>query len=98
MGTSYYQPLTQWSKGDYQGANQLQDDLAIISSKLGYASTSVSNAISNATAVSTPTIAPDRTATSFATGFLTRTGAIAFFKFEAKAAGVMTYNVTGVSS
>jgi hypothetical protein len=30
MGASYYQPVTQWSKGEYAGANQQQDDLAII--------------------------------------------------------------------
>ena len=30
MGVGYYQPLTQWSKGEYAGANNGQDDLAII--------------------------------------------------------------------
>ncbi|GAA5496108.1 hypothetical protein Rhal01_02289 [Rubritalea halochordaticola] len=30
MGNSYYKELTQWSKGEYTNANQLQDDLAII--------------------------------------------------------------------
>ncbi|HSX67270.1 putative Ig domain-containing protein [Nocardioides sp.] len=30
MGVGYYQPVTQWSKGEYSGANQQQDDLAII--------------------------------------------------------------------
>mgnify|MGYP003345199968 CR=1 FL=1 len=30
MGAGYYQPITQWSKGEYSGANQQQDDLAII--------------------------------------------------------------------
>lgn len=32
MGASYYQPVTQWSRGEYAGANQQQDDLAIIAS------------------------------------------------------------------
>jgi autotransporter-associated beta strand protein len=31
MGVGYDQPLTQWSKGEYPGANNLQDDLSIIS-------------------------------------------------------------------
>lgn len=30
MGVGYYQPVTQWSKGEYFGANQLQDDTTII--------------------------------------------------------------------
>ena len=30
MGASYYQPVTQWSKGEYPGANNQQDDLAQI--------------------------------------------------------------------
>lgn len=30
MGTGYYQPLTQWSKGEYSGANNFEDDLEII--------------------------------------------------------------------
>ena len=30
MGVGYYKSLTQWSKGEYTGANQKQDDLAII--------------------------------------------------------------------
>ncbi|MCK9608356.1 MAG: PKD domain-containing protein [Methylomonas sp.] len=31
MGASYYKPVTQWSKGEYPGANNLQDDIAVIS-------------------------------------------------------------------
>ena len=30
MGVGYYLPLTQWSKGEYPGANNLEDDIAII--------------------------------------------------------------------
>src|SRR5574337_884236 len=30
MGVGYYKELTQWSKGEYPGANQTQDDLQII--------------------------------------------------------------------
>ena len=32
MGVGYYQALTQWSKGDYAGANNLQDDYAVMQS------------------------------------------------------------------
>jgi hypothetical protein len=30
MGTGYVRPVTQWSKGEYTGANNTQDDVAII--------------------------------------------------------------------
>lgn len=30
MGVGYYQPVAQWSKGEYANANQTQDDLAVI--------------------------------------------------------------------
>jgi hypothetical protein len=30
MGVGYYQPVTQWSKGEYTGANSTQNDLAVI--------------------------------------------------------------------
>jgi len=35
MGNSYYNNLTQWSKGEYTGANQTQNDLTIIDGRLG---------------------------------------------------------------
>lgn len=36
MGTAYYQNLSQWSKGEYSGANNLQDDLSIITTNNGF--------------------------------------------------------------
>jgi hypothetical protein len=36
MGNSYYNNITQFSKGEYANSNQSQDDLAIIDGKLGY--------------------------------------------------------------
>ncbi|MEN8261116.1 MAG: zinc-dependent metalloprotease family protein, partial [Pseudomonadota bacterium] len=36
MGAGYNREMSQWSKGEYVDANQLQDDLAIISAKLTY--------------------------------------------------------------
>ena len=30
MGVGYYQPLVQWSKGEYAGANNVQDDFAVM--------------------------------------------------------------------
>lgn len=36
MGNSYYRDVSQWSKGQYYGANNTQDDLAVIAGKLAY--------------------------------------------------------------
>ncbi len=36
MGVGYYNNVTQWSKGEYAGANNTQDDLAIIANRLNY--------------------------------------------------------------
>jgi uncharacterized repeat protein (TIGR02543 family) len=36
MGTGYGRNVSQWSKGEYYDANQFQDDLAIISSRVPY--------------------------------------------------------------
>ncbi|MBR2695177.1 MAG: hypothetical protein IKE69_13310 [Thermoguttaceae bacterium] len=36
MGASYYQELTQWSKGEYVGANNTADELQIITTQNGF--------------------------------------------------------------
>lgn len=36
MGTGYNRNVSQWSKGEYLGANNFQDDLATIAGKIGY--------------------------------------------------------------
>jgi hypothetical protein len=36
LGTAYYQNLSQWSKGEYPGATNTQDDLAIITTQNGF--------------------------------------------------------------
>lgn len=36
MGVGYYKNVTQWSRGEYSGASNSQDDLAIIANKLTY--------------------------------------------------------------
>jgi len=36
MGNSYGRPVTQWSKGQYAGANQTQDDIYVIGGYLGW--------------------------------------------------------------
>ena len=33
MGTSYNRPISQWSKGEYSGANNLEDDVAVMQAR-----------------------------------------------------------------
>ncbi|HBH73556.1 MAG TPA: hypothetical protein DDY43_08970 [Synechococcales bacterium UBA10510] len=55
MGAGYYQPVTQWSKGEYNNANNKEDDLAIISSSTngaGYRADDYGNSAASAMALS----------------------------------------------
>ena len=36
MGNSYGRSVTQWSKGQYAGANNVQDDIYVIGNYLGW--------------------------------------------------------------
>jgi hypothetical protein len=83
QGIGYYKPLTQFSKGEYPGANQLQDDLAIIAGKLGYAPKT--NGASIATATPMPATVSGATANSIAFGVVQKAGEPEFFKFQAAA-------------
>jgi PKD repeat protein len=49
MGNSYYNNVTQWSKGEYAGANNTQDDIEIIASNLGLAGDDHGDTFSEAT-------------------------------------------------
>lgn len=53
MGASYGRNVTQWSKGEYYQANRLEDDLAILASKLQYNPDDYSNTITHASPVLT---------------------------------------------
>lgn len=51
MGAGYYRPVVQWSKGEYNYANNLQDDVAIIASSkfgVGYRGDDYGNNIASA--------------------------------------------------
>ena len=50
MGVGYFRNVTQWSKGEYPGANQLQDDLAVIQS---FGASLISDDHGNSTAAAT---------------------------------------------
>lgn len=52
MGAAYNPNVTQWSKGEYSGANNFQDDLAIITTQNGFTYRSDDHGNSAATATS----------------------------------------------
>ena len=49
MGNSYYNNVTQWSKGEYSGANNTQDDIAVITNALSLAEDDHGGSLSTAT-------------------------------------------------
>jgi len=51
MGAGYYKNVTQWSKGEYAGASNTEDDLAIIQGKLAYRGDDHGNSIGSGTAL-----------------------------------------------
>ena len=90
-GVGYYKNLTQWSKGEYSGANQLQDDLAIISSAtngFGYRNDDFGSTVatasnlnfSNATTIST-------------TGIIEKNTDLDYFRFNLTVGGAATINI-----
>ncbi len=48
MGGSHSSNVIQWSKGEYQNANNAQDDLGVLASKLGYRTDDVGGTIATA--------------------------------------------------
>jgi len=52
MGTGYSNAVTQWSKGEYSGANQTEDDVAMIAARTGVPTDDHGDAASAATPLS----------------------------------------------
>jgi hypothetical protein len=56
MGVGYYKPIVQWSKGEYANANNLEDDLAVITSTgLDYRTNDFGSSIGTAASTRPPT-------------------------------------------
>lgn len=90
MGVGYYQQLVQWSKGEYNAANQLQDDLAIItgaSNGFGYRPDDHGNTRTTATSL-------DTGATPAGAGIIETGTDVDYFDFTASQSGSFTLTVT----
>lgn len=78
MGVGYYEPITQWSKGQYSGANQLQDDFVVAASNgLSIRTDDHGNTAATATVLSGSSFAAD--------GVITTATDIDVFAFTASA-------------
>lgn len=93
LHAGYYSQLTVWDKGEYVGANNLEDDTAIISSKLGYIPNGNGNSISTATALNSTT--SGSTVVGTASGVVTQQNTPDVFSFTS-ASGTATINVQTV--
>ncbi len=51
MGVGYYEPISQWSRGEYNNANQKQDDLSIMEGYIPFRNDDHSNGIQGATTI-----------------------------------------------
>ena len=93
MGVGYYEPIVQWSKGEYANANNTEDDLAKIASTtygVGYRADDYGNTIATAGNLS---VAANGTVNS--AGLIERTGEIDMLRFTT---GGGTVNLTFTSS
>ena len=85
MGNSYYNPITQWSRGEYAGANNDEDDLAVmLTNGASYRPDDHGDWIDSATMLSGNILD--------GSGIIERTGDIDLFSFQT-GAGNITINV-----
>jgi hypothetical protein len=102
MGVGYYNNVTQWSKGEYPFATQLQDEINLIGTKLSYrtddhgnntlSSTSLSVNATGTVTASNPEIDPHNTNGSNK-GIIETRSDVDYFTFDA-GTGAININVT----
>ena len=92
MGVGYYQGLVQWSKGEYPGANNTEDDLTIMT---GYGFTVRPDDHGNTAASATALVVTNSTSVSGG-GIIERPTDIDHFSFLT-GAGTITLNVSGAA-
>jgi len=88
MGAAYWKNVSQWSKGEYHDANQMQDDLSIMRSKfdlagIGYRTDDYGNDQSTAYV-----LMPDTGGVVNASGIIERTTDVDVFEFNSGAGSI----------
>ena len=87
MGVGYYQPLVQWSKGEYATANNVQDDYAVMNANgLPTRADDHGNTIGTATVPGTSTV--NGQISFAASGVIERPGDIDMFRFSSGPGGI----------
>jgi hypothetical protein len=86
MGVGYYQPVSQWSKGEYAGANNTENDVAIISANAPVSADEPNVSIATATDLGALTVRRS------ASGLMSTGGDPDFFKFTVAGAGTVRVN------
>lgn len=92
MGVGYYQELVQWSKGQYSGSTNQEDDLAIISNLstngFGYRNDDYGSSIATASNLNF-----SNSTTISTTGIIERNTDLDFFRFNLGTGGTATINI-----
>ncbi len=91
MGVGYYKNLSQWSKGEYTGADQLQDDLAIITNAtngFGYRNDDFGSTVATASNLNF-----SNSTTISTTGIIERNTDLDYFRFNLAVGGAATINI-----
>lgn len=91
MGVGYDRPVTQWSKGEYAAANNLEDDLAAIAIRIPYRGDDHASAKTNA---ATATAVAINGQDFSASGIIERRTDVDVFRFEVAARRRLNLNVT----
>lgn len=93
MGVGYSRSVVQWSKGEYPGANNTQDDFAVMLAN-GLPLKPDDHGNSAATATSLPSFVQNGVATFFASGLVHNSADVDVFSFYS-AAGTISLGITG---
>lgn len=93
MGTGYYEPLSQWSKGEYTGANQKQDDYTVMAT---YGATLRADDWGSASSAAGVLTASTTTVTS-ASGVISTQTDSDWFKYTPTTSGSYTFSATAAS-
>ncbi|MBX9851202.1 MAG: carbohydrate-binding protein [Cytophagaceae bacterium] len=91
MGVGYYKNITQWSRGEYNSANNTEDDLAMISSatyNVGYRNDDHGNATTAATSI-------PASSNVNRSGIIERTSDVDYFSFNS-GSGTINLNINTV--
>jgi hypothetical protein len=97
MGIAYYRPITQWSRGEYDDANNREDDIAIIRAKLGGVGWPTGAGASLETALPMAIAAVSANSiNATASGILDAANEVVYYSFSTTVAGMVRILADGI--